>query len=373
MKLALLVLVVALTGCQRLTDVLVRIDSADLTSTDISTVKIVVTDLELPVDAPAEYAPSELLLCAPGQTSDCSAFPITVTLAPGSRSPTDKVRVEVDTFAADGSAFSSDASIFSFTPHHEQHVDFFLSNNCHGTDCASADLACGTTGTCSTLSATKNDPRVDLATSVTPTGAVSRVSFATGTRTTTSGQPYQVTPPDTRSGDLVVVGLANPQADQAQPVPAGWQLLAQVGTHSAVLFHFAAGQEIGDTNLYTFSTANSGNLDGSWAVTVFRGVAAPIHAVTDTIIMSVNGSFTLHMDDGSAVTAGGELVGVVLNEENDFATCTTPNAHTLLHTADGSALVEVTGGGGAVDLVCTNGAQSDQTDFYQFVLDPAAP
>ena len=253
--------------------VVVRVDSAGLTAADVSNVTITVTDVGGASDAGSvAYQSPQLRICSAGQTKDCYAFPISVTLAPGSRAPNTKLRVEVDAVAPDGSPFSSDAAVFSFTSRTDKSIDFFLSRNCLGTSCAWANPACGSFGTCSTVTAREGNGAPDLATPPSTGGSLVRTSFATNF---SNGSSLQLVPPVTLPGDLVLVVLSSRLPTQSLPDQPGWQLLAEQTEETAIIYRYAAADEASNIDLYHLRLQQSLDVDPNTGVSstiiVYRG------------------------------------------------------------------------------------------------------
>ncbi len=156
-RLSFALLLSVLAACAPGTEVVVRIDSAGLVAPgDFQTLCITVTNPSLSTEA--RYRSQDLPVCPPGKSSNCFAFPISVTLTPGAVQPNETVRVQVDALPAGATcehdlamAVTSDASIFTFTPGQSQKLDFFLYGSCLNKHCSQTDQACNASGACADL------------------------------------------------------------------------------------------------------------------------------------------------------------------------------------------------------------------------------
>jgi len=90
-------------------------------------------------------------LCQPQGTQDCIAFPVTMTLFPGSKRPSDAVRVRVEALRG-ATPVIADAAKFNFADGRSFKLDVTLWSACLGNlDCAAQDQACGSDGQCAAL------------------------------------------------------------------------------------------------------------------------------------------------------------------------------------------------------------------------------
>lgn len=352
-------------GCTPLTAVVVRVDSADLTAADVSSVTITVTDVDGASDAGSvAYRSPQLRICAAGQTKDCYAFPISATLVPGTRAPNTKLRVEVDAVAPDGSPFSSDAAVFSFTTRTDKSIDFFLSRSCLGTSCASANLACSSLGTCSTLAPRDGNATPDLAAPTSTGGSVTRTSFATNV---SDGSSLQLVPPATLPGDLVLVVLSTQLATGSLPDQPGWQLLAEQTADSAIIYRYAATDEASNSPLYHLhlqQSLDSSNSTVSSTLIVYRGAH---HIENGTNLATPPITFSAVQ----SVAPGDLVVGVLVA---DRPVCPSlPAFSDSIHSASVALLeLEPTSSAAtpAIDAGCDSQGGGNAGWLYQLVLRP---
>jgi len=366
-----------------LTDVVVRVDSADVTAADVASVTITVSDLDGTDGGTQVYASQALPLCAAGQRSACYSLPISVTLAPGSHAPSTKVRVQVDATAPDGSLFSSDAALFTFTPRASQHLDFFLSKSCNGSTCATSNQSCGISGACGVIVAKGGSADlVDLATPPPPTTSVGLVSLQTGSLQSGGGSPFSVLKPDTRPGDLVVVGLSFDTNESALVAPPAWSVMGMRDVASAVVYRFIDGTESNATYSFTtpaLSTVSGGTTVGiDFGVLVFRGAVPPIQATRMQLIdasSQVPTTIDFTLDSSGALVPGGEAVALLMNQNGGIVSCARGNGLTDV-VLDG--MFGVVGASwlmtqplASIAVECDEDNELAPNDIYSFVLSPA--
>jgi hypothetical protein len=147
------------SACSPGTEVVITVDSDELVAPD-NLQKLCITVKNPSLGTQPIYKSQDLAVCPPGKSTNCYAFPISLTLTPGDMDPTAPVRVEVDALPAGATctdvdiaakAVTRDASVFTFTKGKSERLDFFLYKSCLNQSCAERDQACGPDGSCAPL------------------------------------------------------------------------------------------------------------------------------------------------------------------------------------------------------------------------------
>jgi hypothetical protein len=138
------------------TEVVVSVDVSGIqVPTDIDSVHLDVVDLDA---ATSIYSTPDAPLCGGGATP-CTSLPLTVSLHPGPKQPSDRVEVTV-TASQNGVVRIRDAATFTFSSGQRGRLPFVLYAACLGSlDCPNQTVpgTCGESGVC-TMSTVVSDP-----------------------------------------------------------------------------------------------------------------------------------------------------------------------------------------------------------------------
>jgi hypothetical protein len=356
--------ITAFGGCGKRTEMVVTTtgDSLDVPG-DIQTLIVKAT---LPARDPMGLAPTyqsaPLTLCAPGQSSGCYSFPISVTLFPGTKEPSDAVRVEVDAFGTDTSMpVTSEASVFTFTPDASERLDFALTKSCLNLLCAQSDQSCDVNGNC--VRVTPSGPGNPMTMG---TGMVSFVGSTAGMNDTSGDMSLTFDAPlGTVEGDtLLFIGSGYNCLNLDGP-PPGYRLLTSFQSNVVRTFWAtrSVGPSEGPATLQTHCNAFS------WLTLAYRGVKTVTGVLTD---QQAFGNNTLTSE---TITAPNSiLLTEIGGSEQMTEICTIKGATRV--TSTGNFIVfqldePLPGDTGTIPIDCVgNGVPPADLQIFQLVLAP---
>lgn len=143
--------IVALAGCRgERTEVFVVVSNGGVTVPDqVDTVVISGRNPQRPADGNV-FQPQAVRLCTSTIVTNCSSLPLSLTLIPGPKHPSDRVRLSVQALRNEV-VVQDDAVEFEFVNGTSARLDFTISSSCLQTTCATQNKVCTIDGHCTEI------------------------------------------------------------------------------------------------------------------------------------------------------------------------------------------------------------------------------